>query len=304
TCMKTVCCTEYRNVTETCMKEVKREVCKQVSTMKTVQKKVPETVCEEYCVGGHLCLQHVPKYECSFDPCTCQNVQKQCGTRLALVRTPKETRTRQVTRCRSVCEQVPCTSTVRECVKECVPVTVCKKVPCGQVTKQVPVCTTRMVREVVCEKVPYTVCKTVPVTVKKQVTCNVARKVCGAYVDGEGKAHECEAPGRVFKEGAQICTEECKNVCRMVKEQQVVKVPVTVCKNVPEVCVKRVPYPICKMVPTTVEKCVPVRTCKMVPYTACVKVPYCVTEMVPTQVKKCIPITKEYEVSVKKPRWV
>src|SRR5262249_25502922 len=88
TCMKTVCCTEYRNVTETCMKEVKREVCKQVTTIKTVQKKVPETVCEEYCVGGHLCLQHVPKYECSFDPCTCQNVQKQCGTRLALVRTP------------------------------------------------------------------------------------------------------------------------------------------------------------------------------------------------------------------------
>ena len=45
-----------------------------------------------------------------------------------------------------MCETVPCTTYVKECVIEKVPYTVCKKVP-YTVVKQVPYTVTRMVRE-------------------------------------------------------------------------------------------------------------------------------------------------------------
>src|SRR5262249_44361922 len=161
---KTVCCTEYQNVTETCYKECKREVCEPVCTTKTVSKKVPETCCEQYWVPGKLKLQRVPTYSCCFDPCTCQTVQKQTGTKWALVRSPGECKTRQVTHYHTVCEQQQCTENVKKCVTEKVPYTVCKKVPVT-VQKQIPVTVCKVVKEQVCVKVPYTVCRNVLETV-------------------------------------------------------------------------------------------------------------------------------------------
>ena len=59
-----------------------------------------------------------------------------------------------------MCEQVPCTTYVTECVIEKVPYTVCKKVP-----------------HTVVKKVPYTVCKMVQETVIKKVPCTITRNV-------------------------------------------------------------------------------------------------------------------------------
>src|SRR5262249_39740669 len=145
-------------------------------------KKVPYTACETYCVPGKTTWVKQPKYVSCFDPCTCQTVQKQQGCTLCRQQCPSEMKTRQVTRYHTVCEQVPCTQTVRRTVCQQVPVTVCKKVPYTY-SKQVPVTVTRMVRETHVERVPYTTVRTVRETVRTQVPVNVSRNVRGAYVD-------------------------------------------------------------------------------------------------------------------------
>src|SRR5206468_888667 len=158
-CQYTVC----KRIPETCYKEVCYTVCKPVQTTKTVQKQVKENVCETYCKPGrcHTKLEWVAG-ECCFDPCTCKTHHK-CGHFCRnTCKEPDQTCTRNVCKTRTVCEQVPCTTYVREAVHEKVPVTVCKKVPYTEVTK-----------------VPYT----------------TKRSVCGAYVNAAGETSATEAPG-------------------------------------------------------------------------------------------------------------
>src|SRR6516162_6418095 len=95
--------------------------------------------------------------ECCFDPCTCQN--KCCQRRVRVTcRTPDTICTKKVWCERTVCEQVPCTTMVREKVCTKVPYTVCKKVP-YTVVEKVPYTVCRTIRENCTKQVPYTVCR-------------------------------------------------------------------------------------------------------------------------------------------------
>jgi hypothetical protein len=231
-----------------------------------------------------------------------------------------------VCKTRTVCETVPCTTYVKECVHEKVPVTVCKKVPYTEV-KKVPYTTKRSVcgayvnaagetsateapgftfkeGAVHHKKETYETCRTEKETVKKQVPYTVSRCLSGAYVDEKGVAYDTEGPGRTFKEGAQIQKEVCCTVCRNVKETCVKKVPYTVCRTVKEVCTKKVPYTVCHNEKITVTKQVPYKVCKMVAYQTTVQVPTKVTECVPTQVCKKVKECVCEEVPVKHLRLV
>src|SRR5262249_43228024 len=138
-------------------RDVCKTVCKPVCTMKTVQKCVKECVEECYCVPGK-CKTTWQRTcdECGFDPCTCQTYTKKGRWERVTVKTPDEMRTRKVWKSRTVCEQVPCTTYVKETVVEKVPYTCVKKVPVTTV-KKVPYTVTRYVRETIVKKVPYTV---------------------------------------------------------------------------------------------------------------------------------------------------
>src|SRR5947209_8004669 len=130
TCYHTVQETCQRPVKQTCMKECVEYVCKPVCTMKTVQKKCGEWVTETYCVPGKTkTVWQKTCEECCFDPCTCQTVKKPGHWEKCKVQCPAETKCRKVWREHTVCEQVPCTTYVKERVCKQVPTTVCKKVP-------------------------------------------------------------------------------------------------------------------------------------------------------------------------------
>jgi hypothetical protein len=321
-----------------------KTICEEVCEMKTVTKRIPEVHCETYTVPGCLRLVCVPSYTTCFDPCTCQMVQKQCGTKVCLERGPCETKTRQVCTYRCVCETVPCKRIVHKTICEKVPQTVCKKIP-YTVVEKVPVTVTRMVKETQVHQVPYiktTMCREV---VKKCVPCTVNRIAKGCFCESGNCAGMApgsvvgtgeDGPGKTFIEGG-VCSRvvPCQTT-RMVREEQVKMVPYTVCRNVPETVVKQVPYTTTKMVQTVVQKCVPVTTCtmvqetcvkqvptqvctmrqevvcktvpvcttKMVAYNVMTKVPYKTTECVPVVECKRVPVVKEYSVCVKKPRVV
>src|SRR5262249_47475805 len=151
------------------------------------------------------------------DPCTCKTYHKPGHRVRVTCRTPDQICTRQVTHHRTVCEQVPCTTMVRERVCTRVPYTVCKKVP-YTVHRQVPCQVTRMGTEDAPRQVPSTVCRMVRETVTRQVPYTVTRCVRGAWVDCNGCAYDCEGPGRHFQEGAQIRRNVCTTTCRMVRE--------------------------------------------------------------------------------------
>jgi len=322
-----VCCTHYKTVQETQMKECCKYVCKPVQTTKTVQKVVKENVCETYCKPGkcHTKLEWVPG-ECCFDPCTCKTHHKMGHFCTTTCKEADQTCTRNVCKTRTVCEQVPCTTYVREAVHEKVAVTVCKKVPYTEV-KKVPYTTKRTVcgayvnaagetsaceapgftfkeGAVVRKKETYETCRTEKETVKKQVPYTVTRCVKGAYVDEKGVAYDTEGPGRTFKECAQVKKEICCQVCHKVKETCVKQVPYTTWRTVKEVCVKKVPYTVCHQEKVTVTKQVPYQVCKQVPYQVTVQVGKQVTENVPTTVCKKVKTCVCEEVPVKHLRLV
>src|SRR5262249_15769616 len=129
TCYKDVCCTTYNTVTETCYKNVTRTVCKPVCSMKTVQKKCGEWVTEQYCVPGKTVTKWVRTAdEACFDPCGCKTTVKRGHWEKVCNKCPDQMMCRKVWKEHTVCEQVPCTTMVKECVVEKVPYTVCKKV--------------------------------------------------------------------------------------------------------------------------------------------------------------------------------
>src|SRR5262249_9011530 len=245
--IKECCETCYKNVAETCYKDVVKTVCRPVTTCKTVKKCVRVCSTETYCKPGkkHHCWQETCGEGC-FDPCTCKSCYKPGKKVRVTCKEPDQVCTRQVWKKQTVCEQVPCTTYVKECVHCKVPYTVCRKVP-YTVVKKVPVTCTRMVTEHCVKKVPYTCCHMETQIIKKQIPYTVSRTLCGAYVDAAGKGYDCAGPGREFKEGAQVCVEVPYTTCRMVQEQHVKQVPYTVCRTVTQDCVKKVPYQVCRM---------------------------------------------------------
>jgi hypothetical protein len=253
TVMRTVCYTDWKNVTQTCMKPVQRTVCQKVTTMRTVTKKVPYTVCETYTVrGGQPCIKQ-PLFRTCFDPCVNQKDCKSANFADCQTNCHEEVRTRQVTKYRTVCEQVPCTTTVRKTVYEQVPVTICTKVP-HTCTKQVPVKVTRFVCDKHKQKVPYTCNRIVTETVRRQIPYCVTRTVCGAYVDSvdlkdaksapvsgivsgvpnatELTGYETDAPGRLFVEGARFFGDRVVTTTRMEEETHVRMNPCAVTRYV------------------------------------------------------------------------
>src|SRR5262249_888123 len=149
-----------------------------------------------YCVPGKkTCHWEKIPGECCFDPCTCKTCYKAPTCRKVECQGPPQTCTRKVWKERTVCEQVPCTTYVKEGVIEKGPYTVCKKVP-YTVTKQVPCNVTRMVKETIVKKVPYTVTRMETQVCKKQIPYTVSRTLRGAYVDEAGVGYDCEGPGR------------------------------------------------------------------------------------------------------------
>jgi len=333
---KEVCCNVCHDVCETCYKDCCKKVCKQVCTMKCVSKKVKECCEETYCKPGRTHTVWTEVCDCCVDPCSCK-----CEPTVRRVRTtckePDQICTRKVWHTNTVNEMVPCTTTVYENVVEKVPFTVTKKVT-EVVKKQVPYTTTRQVRgcyvdskgnnseaetsgctfkegAVCTHQVPYTVQKMVTEVVKKEIPYTVTRCLTGAWVDDKGVGHDTEAPGRNFKEGAQVQTTQTYTTCRNVQETRVKKVQYTVCENVMETCVKNVPYQTCRMVPVqmtkkvsrtvcdiekfTVCKKVPYTVCETVPYTVHCKVPYTVCESVPCTVCKKVPVCVCEDVCVK-----
>src|SRR5262249_47925383 len=259
TCMKTVCCTMYRECVETCYKDCVKTICKPVTTCKTVTKKCGHWETCQYTVPGRTPRAPVvARSGCRCcDPCTCRShwppghFQRCCET------TCPETKCRRVWKEECVCESVPCTTYVKECVHEKVPYTVCKKVP-YTVQKQVPVTTTRMVRETVTKQVPYTVTRMERSVVRTQVPYTTTRVARGAYCDegyapsapgapgapGVGAAgpgcggcahcYGCDGPGRRFVEGCSYEYTTTSTTTRMVPETHTRKVSYTVWENVTE----------------------------------------------------------------------
>jgi hypothetical protein len=301
-CPKSVC----KTVTETVVRErtrivlkdvqetVCREVCKSVPETITcnrlVTKVVPETVCENVCVRGHLAWKEVPKYECSFDPCTCSIAQKQVGTVRRLVREPAQTVTRQVTRDKTIVEQVPETKVVQRMVVEKVPTTITKKVP-TKVCEKVPINVTRKVITTEMVKVPYTVHRKVLTTELVKVPVIIHRRALGAYVDakclspeaarrakgvefiagGPGALgnpnaviYEACGHGRVFVEGLRGMRTVTHYVTKTIEVTEVRKVPCRTTRIVQREVVKMVPTTVTRMVPSTVTRMVLCQTCRLV----------------------------------------
>jgi hypothetical protein len=162
------------------------------------------------------------------------------------------------------------------------------------------------------KKVPYTVC----------------RRVCGAYVDGQGNTYDCAGDGRSFKEGAQVCKQIPYTVTRTVKEVCKKQIPYTVsktlcgayvdangvghdcegegrtfqqgaqvcrdivstsCRMVKEQCVKQVPYTVWRTVKEDCVKKVPYTVCRHEKCTVQKQVPYTTCKMVPYTVCVKVP---------------
>ena len=245
TCYKNVQRTVCKDVCETVIKDVCKTVCEPCTTTKCVTNHVPETVCETVYVPGRLTWESTPIYKCEFDPCTCTTVQKQVGCRKHLVHSGPHTEQRQVTRNRTVTEQVPVTTYVKKTVVEKVPTQVTRKVQ-EVVTEKVPVTVTRNVQKTVVEKVPTQVVRNVPVTETVRTPIAMRRNAKGAYVDastlcGDAAAlaakgagvvgggpggsdepvcnptYDTDAPGRVFVEGLRVSRDVTYNVSRNVQ---------------------------------------------------------------------------------------
>jgi hypothetical protein len=197
------------------------------------------------------------------------------------------------------------------------------------ITEQVP-CTT-MVTRCITEQVPYTVCKKVRYNEMRNVSYTVRRNLRGAYVDASGCGHECDAPGRNFKEGAVARKQIPYTVTRMVNTVERKSIPYTTtrcargayvdaqgntyncegpgrcfqegathkytttstsCRMVREQCVKKVQYTVKEWVNEVQIKKVPYQVCRMVPHTITKKVPYTVCEQEKYTVCRKVPYTE------------
>ena len=174
-------------------------------------------------------------------------------------------------------------------------------------------------------------CKKVVTKEIKNVPYTVRRTLRGAYVDDKGCGHECDGPGRTFKECAVARKLVPYNVTRMVSTVEKTMVPYTTsrcargayvddkgeghqcdgpgrhfqecanykivntyttCKMVQETRVKKVPYTVYETVIEKQIKKVPYQVCRMVPHTVCKKVPYQVCEIEKHTICKKVPYTE------------
>ena len=287
--MKESCRKEFREVTETECREVRKTVDETITCTKTVKRVVPVTECEKVCLPSRLCWKQVPRYECVLDPCTCTTVPKQVGVCRKLVREPACEIAREVTHKKIVVEQVPETKVIKKVVVEKVPTTVVKKVPIT-VHDKVPVTVTRNVVSTRVVKTPVTVTKMVATVEVVRVPVVVHRRIMGAYVDaaaltpeatgllgtgrefacggraalGDSRAtiYECAGPGRVFVEGLMGTRTVTHTVTKVVPVTEVCRIPYPIVKVVPRVVVKKVPVTVTRMVPIVVTKVVPPPACQ------------------------------------------
>ena len=247
TCIKECCETCYKTVQETCYKDCVRTVCKPVCTMKTVQRKVSETLRAVLQEG-----QEPPDSGGRLRPVLHRPVHglhdyKKGRGHLSWCQADQTAPVRSARRGRSASKFLH--DHVQRKGLQKVPYTVCKKVP-YTVVKKVPVTTCRMVKETCVKEVPVTTCRIHKEIVREQVPYTVVRNVRGAYcpagaagtagaAGAAGTAgacatpcttgSECEGPGLTFQEGASYTKSVCCNVTRMVKETCVKKVPYTSC---------------------------------------------------------------------------
>jgi hypothetical protein len=232
-CVKQVCVPCCRTVQETCYKTCTKRICEPVHGCKTVTRRVVECVEEPYTplFGGLRGLfsglgrnnncdpcqnagNATTSSSCDpcFDPCACKTFHlfnrnhgnncsdacnnNNCGNNNNCC-TPCPTR--KVWRVKCVTEQVPCVTYVTRCVTE---------------------------------KVPYTVCRKENYTEMRNISYTTRRNVRGAYVDEKGVGHECDGPGRTFKE------------CAVARKL----IPYTVTRNVTTLETKQVPYTVTRCV--------------------------------------------------------
>jgi hypothetical protein len=296
TCYKDVCSTQYK-----CCVDTRYHLCKRCENQEVCYNKTKKHKCghwetEEYCVPGKKIKCRQECRDICQDPCSCdQNCGRWKTCKKWTCEGPPEHKCRKVWKTHTTCELVPCTKWVK-------------------VTKV--------------EKVPYQVSVKVPYTCVQKVPYNVTKCVTGAYVDAQGNAYDCEAPGRCFKEGAVIRTRVPYTVCKTVQEVVKTQVPYTVsrcekgayvdekgcghecegpgrtwraganiertevrttCRMVQETQVRKVPYTVYRTVQEQCVKQVPYQTCEMVPYTVKKCVPYTVCTMEHHKVCKQVP---------------
>jgi hypothetical protein len=290
--------------------------------MKTVVRRIPETVCEHYVIPGRLRvrLDCGKKGDPCNDPCAnpcaceCPSKRRKKIVPFRLEREPDRCATRLVTRYRTVCEQVPVTTMVRKCRVEKVPVTICKKVPVT-VTKQVPVTCVRTVTETIRKQVPYTVTRMQTEVVRTKVPYTVTRRAMGCWMSpsdaaawkaGRGttggqsivkashNAAANESTGSAPTPATMPSASDRPGDGRVFVEGAFVvrDVVYTTTRMVPETRVIRVPYTVTRTIQETHIKKVPYTVCRMVPHkvtrtvqeTTCKLVPHECVKHVPTKV--------------------
>ncbi|MBY0231693.1 MAG: hypothetical protein K2W96_20600 [Gemmataceae bacterium] len=176
----------------------------QTTEMRNVTKRVP--VCKQVTTITRKCVDN----GCWVDECVETFASKLKG-KFADECNPHcpQYRTRKVWQSNKQWIEVPCTKTVKtwECVTECVPVTVCKKV-CVPETRQVTCC--RTVCEPVTETVTVNVSRCVPYTATRCVAKCVP--VCENYT---ATRYVCRAVQKqvACAPAANACNDACSNAC-------------------------------------------------------------------------------------------
>lgn len=356
--VKQICVPTCRTVTETAYRNCVKRICEPCTTMKTVTRRVVECVdvpsdpcrvgglggigpfrglfggigrgaCSTgACTDGTACANGAcagtTSNACAdpcFDPCACKTFHlfNRGGSGLGLGHGRILGKAGD-----------PCADNCGPTRSACAPIPTTRKVwrvKC--ITEQVP-CTT-MVTRTVTEKVPYTVCRKITTNETRNVSYTVRRIARGAYVDAAGAGHECDGPGRSFREGAVARKTVPYTVRKMVQTVEKIQVPYTVSriatgayvdpqggthgtggpgrtfqegakfqvvttyttkKMVTEQHVKKVQYTVNEIVCEKQIKRVPYQVCRMVPHTITKKVPYQVCEVQKIMVPRKVSYTE------------
>ncbi len=337
--VKQICVPSCKTVTETAYRNCVKRICEPCTTMKTVTRRtiecveVPADPCrvgglsgvgpfrglfggighgDKGCTDSTACASTTGKADPCFDPCACKTfhlfnrgghglgngllLDKACGpTRSACAPMPT---TRKVWRVKCITEQVPCTT---------------------------------MVTRTVTEKVPYTVSRKITTNETRNVSYTVRRIARGAYVDAAGAGHDCDGPGRSFKEGAIARKSVPYTVRKLVRTVEKTQVPYTVSRSatgayadakgdthgsdgpgrsfkegasfkvvtthttkkmVTEHLVKKVQYTVNEIVCEKQIKRIPHQVCRMVPHTVTKKVAYQVCEVEKVMVPRKVSYTE------------
>ncbi len=225
----------FAAVVETVNQERCYTVMKPVTTYRTVRQNCGRWVWQASCQQG----PSLPRIVC--DPCG--------RPKLCMVPGATFTAYRPVWSPNIVERQIPCTTWVRQVVKQSCPVQVCRYVP-EVVVEKIPVRTCRIVREEVVEKIPVRTCRWVEETVETKIPVRTCRWV----------AEECVRSVPV-------------RTCKMVSEVKTCRTPYCVTKQVPYTLTQRVSRCVPKQVPVTYTRYVAKLVPRQVAYEVCRIVP-------------------------------